>query len=251
MYKRKLDAATWQGLNDTEKKLYKLVGTEYVLNLDGDDDGALSRANDRLKLEVDGFKTQLTAANTQLQTLQEKFDAVDTDKARKAGDVVALEASYKAKLADKDKLHEAERTKLNASLQSVLIEGVANSIAAEISTSPELIAPLIMKRLSADISGDKPITRVLDGNGQASALSVDELKKEFVDNKKYSGILIGTKASGGADGSRIGGSGGSASQTTLDQFKSMGDAKRTELYKSDPESFKRLSEESRLAVRRM
>jgi hypothetical protein len=42
--------------------------------------------------------------------------------------------------------------------------------------------------------------RILDGAGKVSAASLDDLKQEFVANKDFSSIIIGSKASGGNAG---------------------------------------------------
>lgn len=81
-------------------------------------------------------------------------------------------------------------------------------IAAKISTAPAVILPHIKSRLSADLEGDKPRTVVLDENGQPSALTIEELSKEFIENKDFSSIIIASKASGSGATDKTKGSGG-------------------------------------------
>jgi hypothetical protein len=88
---------------------------------------------------------------------------------------------------------------------------------------------------------------VLDINGALSAASLDDLKKEFGANAKFSAIVIASKATGGAGGNRNSGS----AVLNGKKFGELSEAERVELYKSDPEGFKAASEASRQATRRM
>ena len=69
-------------------------------------------------------------------------------------------------------------------------------IANEISTVPDLMSGAISARLTTEIVDGKATTRVLDQDGKPSALTVEELKKEFVANEKFSSIIVGSNASG-------------------------------------------------------
>jgi hypothetical protein len=61
-------------------------------------------------------------------------------------------------------------------------------------------------RLKTEVADDGTVsTRVLDGNGQPTAASIDDLKKEILDNSEFKPILAAGKASGsGATGSKDG-----------------------------------------------
>ena len=60
--------------------------------------------------------------------------------------------------------------------------------------------PHIKNRLVADFEGDEPVTRILGPDGKPSNMTLDDLEKEFVANKDFSAIIVGSKASGGAGG---------------------------------------------------
>lgn len=47
-----------------------------------------------------------------------------------------------------------------------------------------------------DVRGEESV--VLDAQGNLTALSIDDLQKEFLQNSKYSNIIIGSKATGGS-----------------------------------------------------
>ena len=65
----------------------------------------------------------------------------------------------------------------------------------------------IKARLDLEIADGVPITRVLDAAGKPSALSLDDLKKEFVDNKSYAAIIKASDANGGGAGPSSDGNG--------------------------------------------
>lgn len=188
--KRKISKAAYDKLSDELKAEYKLDGEEYVLDIDGDGDtGALKRAKDReAQLRRDAEKRAREA--------EEKLEALEGDDARKRGDIETLEKSWQKKNDDQKADYEGKLTKKDAFIRNTLVDSVAKDIARKISTSPSLIMPHIKARLAADLDGDTPSTKVLDANGQPSAMTIEELSQEFVANKDFSAIIIGSKASG-------------------------------------------------------
>ena len=242
MLKRKINKATFDALSDEMKKLYVAEGDDFIINLDGGEE--LSRANARLQ-------TELTTMRTELTTVKNKLEAIDNTSAHKAGDVVAIEASWKGKfdtmVADKDKIIK----KKDEFIQKVLVSEKATKLAGEISSDPEILLPHLIGRLQAEFNGDAdPITRVLDKDGKPSALSLEDLGKEFIDNPKFKSIIVVSKASGGGasggNGNRPGGAGSGSKK-----FAELGDAERTALFKSDPAEFTRQSEEHKASLRKM
>jgi hypothetical protein len=117
-----------------------------------------------------------------------------------------LEQSYKQKLVDSHKeltdKYTGEITTLNGSLRKVLVENVALALSTDLAgESSEILLPHITKRLAVEMIDGEAITRVLDKDGKPSAATLEDLRKEFLTNKKFSAVLIGSKASGsGADG---------------------------------------------------
>lgn len=192
--KRKLTKEAFDKLSADIKAEYVEKDGEYVLDLDGDDGGedvgALRRAKDR---EVQARKE----AERKARDAEAKLAEIDGNDARKRGDIEALEKSWKEKY-DKDTGElKAKLDTKDGFIKTSLVDNVAHQIASEISTSPALILPHIKARLTADFDGDTPATKVLGADGKPSALSVDELKKEFVDNKDFASIIRASKASGG------------------------------------------------------
>lgn len=188
--KRKISKEAFEKLSDELKAEYVEKDGEYVLDLDGDEDtGALKRAKDReAQLRRDAEKRAKEA--------EDRLADLEGDDARKRGDIETLEKSWKKKHEDTEAAYNEKLSKKDAFIKTSLIDNVALKIANEISTSPSLMLPHIKARLSADLDGDTPITKVLDGQGQPSAMTVEELSKEFVANKEFSAIIVGSKASG-------------------------------------------------------
>jgi hypothetical protein len=191
--------------------MYVKDGDEFVLQIEGEEDtGALKRALERERESAKTSKAELADLKTRLQTIE---DESNKSKA-KAGDVTALEESYKKKLADAEANAKRELEARDQFIRQSLVDNVANGIAKEISTAPDLILPHVLKRLTVELVEGKPITRVLDKDGKPSAATTKELAQEFVANPSFAAVITASKAAGG--GAQGGGPSGGA---TLDQFK--------------------------------
>lgn len=232
MLKMKLDSL--EGLEDSVKSLYEERDGAFHLKLDGyEDPAALKRAKDH-------EKTARQKAESDLRTLREEFDQLKSeldknkdDKHRKAGNIAELDASWNQKFEDLKAKHADEVSKLKGQVSKLLVDNVAETMAAELSDAPELLSEIIRKRLVVEEGANGPETRVLDASGTLSAKTVDELREEFKSNKKYAAIIRGSQASGG--GSNGGGNGGGAAKA----FKDMSEKERTELAKSNPAEYQR------------
>lgn len=192
--KRKLDKETYEKLSDEMKKLYTEKDGDYTIALEdsGDDDtAALRRAFEREKQE----KKELKATLKELTDKLEEKDGID---AKKRGDIETLEKAWKEKADKIQKDYEARLSQKDAYISSTILDSAARSVVSDITTSPTILMPHVKSRLSVDLSGDEPTVRVLDAKGAVSAMSVDDLKKEFVANKDFSSIITASKASGGA-----------------------------------------------------
>lgn len=208
--KLKLTAAEFEALTSAEIKAeYWKDGDGYTLKVDGLDDPAeLKRALDREKAEAKRFKEENDGLKAADKARKDKEESERDENARKSGDWASLEESWKTKEAETKKKHDAEIKQLTNHLNRVLVDNQAAAIAAEISTAPKLVQDHIAKRLKVELTDDGPITRVLDANGKPSALSLDDLRKEFVDNADYKGVIKDTLASGGGANKRDAGNPG-------------------------------------------
>jgi alanyl-tRNA synthetase len=205
--KRNIGKDEFEALDEHIRALYKESGDGYALELEDDDTGPLKRAKEhekRLRQEAEKKARELEA---RLADIESKLDADKTESLKSKGDIDALEKSWQEKVAKIEQAKQAEQEKLQSRLRELLVDNVAHSIASEIATVPELILPHIKSRLTtAEIDG-KLTTRVLDQTGSPSALSVEELKGEFVADPKFSAVIVGSKAKGGgaAGGAGAGG----------------------------------------------
>lgn len=190
--KFKINATEYAAItDDATRALYKKSGDDYVAVLDGmpDFDG-LSRKNAELLNEI---KTGKQTREEQERAAQAERDEL----ARKAGNVEALETSYKKQIADLQAGWETERGQLQGSLNKTLITNVAQKLAGDLfGDNASLMMPHILPRLSVELVGDQHITRVLDADGKPTALDIPGLAKEFGANKAYAAVLKGPGSQG-------------------------------------------------------
>ena len=188
---------------------YKADGENMVLDLtDFEDPTKLRQAKDAERDLKKAALAEKAALQTALDALTEERDGLLRGSIPKA-DAEKLEGSYKSKLEKQKTELQAKIDAATASIQKLLVDNVATTMAAEISTSPALIIPHIKSRLRAEMDANGEfVTKVVDKEGLPSALTVEELNKEFCLNSDFKAIITASKASGGGAGG--GGSGGGA-----------------------------------------
>jgi len=223
--KRKITKDDFDKLSADIKAEYTEKDGEYVLDLDGDGDedvGALRRAKDRAAQERKEALARAKAA-------EDKLAELDNNDARKSGDIERLEASWKDKLDTQKTEYEDRLTTKDTFISQTLVDSVAQNIANSISTVPALLLPHIKARLTADLDGDSPTTKVLDADGKPSAATVKELTQEFVDNKDYASIIQANKASGGGAPDKGQRQGGASHNSTGDKPPMLSDLSGADL----------------------
>lgn len=190
--KMKLTGTEFESLSEDLQKEYKKSGDGYALDLtDYEDPAELRRAKDREKQEK-------REALEELKQLKAKLDKMDNEDARKKGDIDTLEKSWQRKLDEREASYNEALSKANASLTKLLVSDTAKSMASKLAgKNADILLPHIERRLTADLEhSDGPRTRVLDQKGELSAATLEDLSKEFVENDKFSSIVIASKASG-------------------------------------------------------
>lgn len=206
---------------------YKADGDNFVLDTD-------------VKFEdTTGLKNALAqekAERKKLGTDKQVLEGQIADLTTRAGTATELETAWKKKLEDAKVQHDSATKGLNDQIRKLLIDGVAQQMAAEISTSPTLMAPAIKARLTVEQVEGEYVTRVLTPDGKASATSVKELGEEFRANKEFAPIIQASKASGG-------GANGNKGQVGDKPFAEMNEQERTSLFRTDRPKFDRLSAE--------
>jgi hypothetical protein len=185
----------------------------FRLVVEGLDDAAeLKRAKDHEKARRKEVERQLKELQDAKTAEAEKARKAHEDALSKAGDVDALIKSWEKKHADglaaKDAEYQPRLTKLESTIRRVFVSEKAQAIANEIavSGSASVLVDHIAKRLRAEDRDGDYVTIVVDAEGKASALTLDDLKKEFVGNKAFAPVIAGSKGSGsGAGGAKGGG----------------------------------------------
>lgn len=211
-----------ENLDDVEegvRSLYKEVeGGGFVLEVDDlEDTGALKRAKDHEVEEHRKTKEKLQKLEKERRDAADKARKAEEDAARASGSVEELDKSWQKKHTDAiaelrgqyDPLVQSQ----DADIRRLLVDNVSRDIAIEIAVDEDAVAallPHIKGRLGVDIRDGQRVTVVVDANGKASALTLDELKKELKTSKTFARLIKGSKASGGGAG---GGSGGGAPPT--------------------------------------
>jgi hypothetical protein len=160
-----------------------------------------------------GLKSALTKEKEESAKVKAKLDAADAvklqeieaarkkavEEARSTGDFAAVEADYKRRIKDledgqKKAAKETEdRTKADA------LNAAAEDV-AKMFTVPKAMKAFVSGRLSVDLVDGKPIIRVKDKDGNASGLSLDDLKKEYLTDKELKPSIAASKGTGGGSG---------------------------------------------------
>lgn len=207
----------------------------FVLDAEGIDDGAeLKRAKEHEKKARQEAEAKLKDLTDKQKGDEEKARKAAEDAARAAGNVTALEESWKKKYADdiaaEQAKWKAENESLSSDVDRLLRSDVANKIASEIAVqgSAEVLMPHILGRLKVDVRDGQRVTTVVDAKGQASALTIDDLKKEFSGNKAFLPLIVASKGSGGGAGgdTRSGGANPAQKQVTRQAFDAMSPMER-------------------------
>lgn len=192
--KRKLTKAEWEKLSEHLQGEYRAEGNGYILDVEGDDDNsALKRAKDREKTRAD-------EAEAKLAEIEAELDEARSGSGKKEKDIATLEKAHAKALKEVTDTSNAKIEKLTAFAKNKLIDGTATTIATKISTVPNLMAKAIKERLTVDFDGDEPTLKILGKDGKPSEMTLEQLSEEFVANKEFSGIIVGSKASGSGAG---------------------------------------------------
>lgn len=205
----------FDALSDAMKGLYKASGDGYQVSIAGMPD---TSELDGLKKKVDELMTEKKTEQAARRKAEEGAKKIAEEQAKKNGDVDALEKSWAQKLADAETQAKNKIDTLNASLQGLLVDNVAQKLAAELAgDAAPVMLPHIKSRLAIEEKDGQHVTRILDGAGKPSAASMDDLKKEFIGNTAFKGVIIGSKASGtGGNGGGNSGAGGGGNNNGMD-----------------------------------
>lgn len=183
----------------------------------------------RLREENELFKKKHNEAEKHRKE-QERIAAENARKAAAAsGNIEALEKSW----AEKFTARETELTGEVGTYRGMVEELTAGSTASTIcnSIAMEGCAPALMPhvraRLKSEIVDGKPVTRVLDAQGNISAMTPEDLIKELKATPYLAPLIIGSKA-GGAGNPGSQGNGGNSKEMSRADFDKLDPFKKRE-----------------------
>jgi len=182
------------------------------------------KSNEAMKSKMDELLTEAKRAKDAKRAAEESARLEAEEKARANGDFEQLLKSTQEKLSEREKAY-------NDLTQKIAGEKVSNQalkIASELADgyNAELLSEQIAKRLKYTDDGVK----VLNGNGELTISTLDELKTEFSNNDRFAALLRGTKATGGGAN---GGKGGASVANTVKRsdFDNMSQADRSKFFR--------------------
>lgn len=223
----------FDALDDSVKALYGEKGDGYQLAVEGaPDTEGLQRKNEELLKEKAKWREEREAAEKLAKQKDDEAKKLAEEQARKKGDIEALEKSWQEKLTVREQELLAQVKEKDERLHTLLVDNVAQSLATKLAgDSAAILTPHIKSRLVVEDGK----TRVIDADGNPSALTLEDLEKEFKNNKLFAPVVIGSKATG------TGGKGGlTIARGEGKKWNDYTEAERIQLFKEDPEAFKAL-----------
>lgn len=199
--KKKIDKTEFEKLSKDVQANYTANGDHYLLDLEGDEAAELRRAKDREAQDAATLRAELKTLKEEMAAL--KAAPAGEGEGAKDKDVEKLTKAFDKKMAAMqetfDKAQAASEAKIaarDAATKKSMIDSAAMAIATKISTVPAIMAKTIAERFDVDFTGDEPKLVILGKDMKASALTSDQLSKEFSTNPDYAAIVVGSKGSG-------------------------------------------------------
>lgn len=191
----------------------------------------LKELADKLQDSVDRLEEKNRELIAEKGQAKSEAQKAAEEAAKKAGDVDALEKSWQEKLDSAVSEKDAQIAKLQATVGDMTSGAAARKMAADIALpgSADVLMPHIERRLKTEMGDGGAIVRVLDRDGKPSALSIEDLQKEISEDKAFSPLIVGSKATGAGE---PGGKGNPTAKTvTREQWDEMGDKDRMDFVK--------------------
>lgn len=203
MLKYQLDSL--EGLDDATKALYTEKDGKFVLEVDGVPKGGedVTSLKNALAMERDKRK----AAVQRAEAAEAAKETEAEEKARKDGDLKALDESWKKKFNKLQEERDEEVGNLRGALDRRTVHQDASDLANKLAVpgSAKALLPHIQPRLKAEMRDGEMVTVVVDEQGKPTAQTLDDLAKEITQDAALAPILVASKAAGGgAEGSRGG-----------------------------------------------
>ena len=207
----KYEVESLEGLDESVAGLYVEHEGKYRLGVDGIPQPSGGEDVTGLKNKMQQLLNEKKKEQEERRKEQEARKQAELEAAKKSGDLEAYGKSWADKLNTEKQAYEQQLQSLNGMINSLTVGSTATKLAAElaVSGSADVLLPHIQNRLKVEVVDGSPVVRVLDKDGKPSASTIEDLKKEFLNNQSFAPIISGTKASG-AGHRGAGNSGGAA-----------------------------------------
>lgn len=207
-------------LDDSQQGLYSQGEDGYTLNVEGVPKEDVSG----LKRKIDELLTEKKTVQQKASEAEELAKAETADKLRKAND---FEQLYNSSESERQKASE-ELATLKANLQKQQVASQAGQVASSL-TKDTARAKLLTEQISSRLSLVDGEIRVLDGNGNLTVSTVQELTQSI--KAEYPFLVDGSQAAGG--GATGGNSGaGDAKTVSRADFDNLGQSERSKFFKA-------------------
>ena len=229
MFEYELDSL--EGLEESQKAFYEEKDGKFVLKVKGIPQPQ-PQNDDGLRKKVDELLAEKKAEQQKRKEAEEQARKEAEENARKNGNIEALEKSWGDKLAARETELLNEKQSLEAQVYKLTVGSKATELAAKLAVpgSDSVLLPHISNRLQVETVDGEIKIRVLYLQGKPSALSIEDLEKEFRANEAFKPLIRASNASGsGASG----GQGGGATKKPSE----MNQTERAAWQKDDPEGF--------------
>lgn len=227
----KYELENLDGVEESVKSLYEEKDGKYVLKIEGIPQPQ-QHSDEGLRKKVDELLAEKKAEQQKRKEAEEQARKEAEENARKNGNIEALEKSWGDKLAARETELLNEKQALEAQVYKLTVGSKATELAAKLAVpgSDSVLLPHISNRLQVETVDGEIKIRVLDLQGKPSALSIEDLEKEFRANEAFKPLIRASNASGsGASG----GQGGGATKKPSE----MNQTERADWQKNDPEGF--------------
>ncbi|WP_281199284.1 hypothetical protein [Acinetobacter johnsonii] len=230
MFEYELDSL--EGLEESQKAFYEEKDGKFVLKVKGIPQPQ-PQNDDGLRKKVDELLAEKKAEQQKRKEAEEQARKESEENARKKGDIDALEKSWGDKLAARETELLNEKQSLEAQVYKLTVGSKATELAAKLAVpgSDSVLLPHISNRLQIETVDGEIKIRVLDLQGKPSALSIEDLEKEFRANEAFKPLI---RASGASGSGASGGQGGGATKKPHE----MTTQERIEWKQRDPAGFK-------------
>ncbi|RDL13421.1 hypothetical protein [Pseudomonas jessenii] len=223
--KYKISKAEYEALDAAMQALYKAMGDDFVLVVEG-----LPTGSD----DLEGLRNQVQTLLTEKKEEKRKRDAAEAEQRRLQEESQRANGEYEQLYTSSQQALEQERTRL-AELTANIERRDLTSAASKVSSSiadgenAEILAEFVQRRLKI-VDGQVKVT---DAAGNLTIATLEDLAKEFQQAPRYASLVRGTQANGGG---AAGGKGGGATKT-WDQMTGM---ERVELRRTNPAEHARM-----------